>query len=146
MEGLAKQIEYTIRPSKLAVNNSRLEFETNLESNFSFNFLRSLFSLTIDKVCIYLIIDEGDCLTVNYKVRFFRILILGLFPVTVGSVGFTVVSGLKIEDFILTLIIVYGCFTLMILLFALISLICLQYILLDEINSTEIKFRKQEFD
>ncbi len=74
-------------------------------------------------------------MTVNYKVRFFRILILGLFPVTVGSVGFTVVSGLKIEDFILTLIIVYGCFTLMILLFALISLICLQYILLDEINS-----------
>lgn len=144
LKGLANRIEEAIRPSSLVINKSELKFETNLENNFSFNFLRSFFSFTVDKACIHLE-DKGDYLTVNYEVKFLRALILGLFPAIAGSVVFAAINQLKIEGFILTFIVVYGSFTIMILLFGFVSLICLQHILIEEIDLTERRFRKTGF-
>lgn len=140
LERLANRIENTIRPSSLTINDLELKFETNIENNLSLDFSRSFFSFTIDKAYIQ-IKDEGGYLTVIYEIKFLRILILVLFPVIIGSIGFTVINGLKVKDFILTCIVIYGSFTLMILLFALISLVCLQHILIEEIDLTEKTFR-----
>ena len=140
LERLANRIENTIRPSRLTINDLELKFETNIENNLSLDFSRSFFSFTIDKAYIQ-IKDEGGYLTVIYEIKFLRILILVLFPVIIGSIGFTVINGLKVKDFILTCIVIYGSFTLMILLFALISLVCLQHILIEEIDLTEKTFR-----